>query len=138
MSPFSVVDVDRATTPYRMSDIGKTFRLRIPMMPQSRLPKVKELCEALGFGSASGRPSIDLTESTQSWRKQYRTSDGVAGKDLLEWRQQMIRHALMKMALDYLELGGYGRRHWPSVRSESLRNVPEYPRDDQQYVNKGT
>lgn len=100
-------------------------------MIQNRIPKVKDLCQALGFGVSIERPEQDLKDSTQNWRKQYITSDGTFGKDLKEWRSAKTQNDLLAMSRDYLEIGGWGMSHWPSSGNESPRDIPEYPRDQQ-------
>ena len=96
---------------------------------QNKIPKVKEICEALDFGPTSDRPNADLTDSTQIWRKGYTTSRGLPGRSLIDWRNADVRQGLRLMAQDFLEHGDYGRRKWPSVRRDDCARWPIYPRD---------
>ena len=96
---------------------------------QKDIPKVKELCDSLGFRAASSRPHNLLTDSTHVWRRQYITKDGVQGKDLREWKLPKVRAGLEEMATAFLDDGHYGERHWPAMGYPSPRDVPEYPKD---------
>ncbi len=100
------------------------------IIQQNQIPRVKDLCQALGFGNTYDRTEQVLKDSTQSWRKHYKTSEGIPGKDLTEWRTAKMQEDLWRMSKDYLDGGGYGMIHWPSQGKASPRSVPEYPRDE--------
>ena len=102
-------------------------------IPQNQIPKVKHLCQALGFGGPHDKSEHDLKDSTQSWRKQYVTSDGTRGKDLKEWRSPKTQNDLLCMTRDFLESGGYGVQHWPTKGIASPRQILEFPIDQQKY-----
>lgn len=100
------------------------------IIQQNQIPRVKDLCQALGFGNTYDRTEQDLKDSTQIWRKQYKTTEGVPGKSLTEWRTIKTQEDLWFMSKDYLDIGGYGRYHWPSKGKASPKSVLEYPRDE--------
>lgn len=102
--------------------------LSSPPIAQSRIPKVKELYESLGFGSAFKRPTADLAESTHSWRKEYITHDSIPGRDLRDWKSLSTRNDLEQMAAEFVK-DGRGEKHWPLKGCESPRLIPEYPLD---------
>jgi len=102
-----------------------------PPLPQNRVPLVRDLCQALGFGDGYERAEHDLKDYTQRWRKQYTTDDGTRGKDLTDWKSAKVQNGLLRMTKDFLEIGGYAVSHWPSREEGRARNVPEYPRDHQ-------
>ena len=79
----------------------------------------------MGFGHSYDRPESFLKESTQSWRKQYKTREGTLGRNLVEWRQQKTQVDLEFMTIDYLEIGEYGLKHWPA----NTIGILEYPKD---------
>jgi len=97
--------------------------LNLELKAQSQVPKVKDLCDSLGFKASSDRPHNSLTDSTHLWRRQYTTSDGTPGNQLLDWKSSKVQGDLRRMARDYLEVGGYGFRHWPP------QSDLEYPED---------
>ncbi len=95
---------------------------------------MKDLCRALGFGDLQERSEQDLKDSTRSWRKIYRTADGIPGKDLTDWSSVKTQDALRCMSIDYLNRGAYGTVYWPSRDNASPRNVFEYPKDEEKYA----
>ena len=73
------------------------------MLPpaQKDVPRVKEICDLLGFRASSTRPHHCLTDATHLFRRSYVTATGVSGKDLMVWKssQDELKH----MAADFLE-----------------------------------
>ena len=82
-------------------------------LAQKDIPRVKELCDLLGFGTPLAGPHHILTDSTHSWRRRYLTDSGIPGKDLKEWKSPQTQTDLEQMARKFLEDGGYGQRLWP-------------------------
>jgi hypothetical protein len=101
------------------------FPFSRPPITQNQIPTVKKICEDLGFGDPLDKPESYLKESTQSWRKQYKTREGTLGRSLIEWRQPRTQIDLKSMTIDYLEKGGYGVKHWPA----NTLGILEYPKD---------
>lgn len=93
---------------------------------QSQIPRVKELCHALGFGASR----LKFQKSLICWRKNYRTDSGSSGMDVGNWGRDSDRHDLGVMAQRYLETGGHARKHWPSNEQASARGRLVYPRDE--------
>lgn len=92
----------------------------------SQIPKVKGLCQALGFG-----PSwLKFSRSLNAWRRKYKTASGASGMHVTNWALEMDRFDLGVMAQRYLETEEHARKHWPSSGRASPRIRPEYPRDD--------
>ena len=98
-------------------------------LPQNQIPKVKTLCEELGFGHSYDRLESSLKESTQLWRKQFKTKDGIPGMDLTNWRSVQVQNDLTHMTKEYLSKGGYGFKYWPPKGDLSPNRIPEYPKD---------
>ena len=94
--------------------------------PQSQIPKVKELCQALGFGTDRTK----IQKYLIAWRSDYRTASGVSGIYLIDWALEKDRFDLGVMAQRYLETEGHARKHWPSSGRASPRIMPEYPTDE--------
>ncbi|MCJ1363005.1 hypothetical protein MMC16_002111 [Acarospora aff. strigata] len=68
----------------------------------NRIPTVTVLCNELGFGTETKAMS-ELTNTTQYWRKQYKTPGGKAGRDLTEWKDDQDQEDLKLMTRDYLK-----------------------------------
>ena len=73
----------------------------------------------------------ELTNTTQYWRKQYKTPGGKAGRDLTEWKDDQDQEDLKLMTRDYLKGGGFGSRLWPTTAPlpGGLKTTLEYPAD---------
>ena len=91
----------------------------------SHIPRVKDLCHALGLKKSARK----FGDSLISWRKDQRIASGISGMDLTSWASKKDRFELGVMALHYLETGGHARKSWPSPRRESSRKNLEYPTD---------
>ena len=96
---------------------------------QKEVPKIRDLCESLGFRTSSDRPQHQLTDSTHVWRRKWRTEGNVAGKDLKTWKAPEVQAQLLRMTLAYLEGGGHGPKLWPTRGSSSPALAPEYTKD---------
>lgn len=79
-------------------------------IPQSQIPNVKKLCEELGYHHLQSK----LKETTQNFRKQYKTKDGISGRNLIEWRQAKTQEDLYYMATKYL--ASYRQELWPNAK----------------------
>ena len=90
---------------------------------QKDIPKVKEICDSLGFQAGSSRPHFQLADVTHEWRRRYRTEDGTPGTELKEWRNLKTQDGLDSMAEEFLERRG--EQLWP-VAGGSLWYYPEH------------
>ncbi len=97
-----------------------------PKLVANRIPNVTVLCKELGFGTEA-RPMTELTNTTQFWRKRYKTPSGSAGKDLTDWKHDQEDFYLMTQ--EYLDGHGFGAQLWPTRLPEDPPSVLEYPAD---------
>lgn len=95
-------------------------------IPGTRVPMVKDLCEALGFGASS----LPFQKSLNHWRKNYRTASGKSGMNITNWALETDRYELGVMAQHYLQTGDHARKNWPPSEEASPRVKPEYPKDE--------
>lgn len=65
-------------------------------------------------------------------RTHYKTTDGIAGTQLLQLKNEIHQHGLIQMAHAYLCVFGHGRAHWPQGSNDGTL---EYPRDENQYAS---
>ncbi|KAF5241023.1 hypothetical protein FAUST_4055 [Fusarium austroamericanum] len=65
-------------------------------------------------------------------RTHYKTTDGIAGTQLLQLNNEIHQHGLIQMAHAYLCVFGHGRAHWPQGSNDGTL---EYPRDENQYTS---
>ncbi|KAK6713028.1 hypothetical protein SNK05_007481 [Fusarium graminearum] len=60
-------------------------------------------------------------------RTHYKTTDGIAGTQLLQLNNEIHQRGLIQMAHAYLCVFGHGRAHWPQGSNDGTL---EYPRDE--------
>ena len=99
---------------------------------QKDIPRVKELCDLLGFRIGSDRPHFTLTDLTHTWRRQYVADDGTPGNELKEWRNPKTQDGLESMTMSYLGDQGYGEKLWPSKHSSHPDEFLEYRKNKAQ------
>ena len=118
----------QTSLPYLMTTkiFLKMMHLDDDPIPASRIPRVRELCRALGFEGSS----IQSQKIFIRWRKNYRTASGVSGMDITDWASATERYNLGVMAQHYLQTGGHAQQYWPSHGRASPRAGPEYPKDE--------
>jgi hypothetical protein len=100
-----------------------------PAVALSNVPSVKELCDRLGFESASQKETSAFTDATHSFRKSYKTSDGGAGVNLTNWYATDVQQELAAMAVKFLDDCGNGGRFWSSSRRWKEYEDMTYPDD---------
>lgn len=92
--------------------LGQQTLRAMSFILQKDIPRVKQLCESLGFRSGSDRPHFQLTDLTQQWRRQYRTKHGTLGSELKEWRNPKVQDDFESMTKDFLD--NRGPQLWPA------------------------
>lgn len=100
-----------------------------PSLNLKDIPRGRELCDQLGFRLGSARPHSQLLDSTHWWRRHYTTPQGIAGKELKDWKSPQVQYDLDDLVYDYLKSGQYGEKFWPAEGLPSPRIVPEFPKD---------
>ena len=100
------------------------MRLDDDLIPANQIPKVRDLCQALGFGA----PSHSFLRSLIIWRRNHKTAFGKSGMDITDWTSATERHTLGLMVQHYLETDGHGDRKWPSDGMPRTRL--KYPNDE--------
>lgn len=80
---------------------------------QKDIPRVKELCDSLGFRMGSDRPHFQLVDHTHKWRREFVTDDGIPGTELKEWRNPKHQDGLECMTEAFLE--SRGEALWPEM-----------------------
>ncbi|QPC71920.1 hypothetical protein HYE68_002672 [Fusarium pseudograminearum] len=78
-----------------------------------------------------GRGVNKFLSTLELIRTHYKTTDGIAGTQLLQLNNKIHQRGLIEMAHAYLCVFGHGRAHWPQGSNDGTF---EYPRDENQYT----
>jgi len=111
-------------TPRIMTPGKRTKNRTIPI---TKVPSIKELCERLGFQHASLKDTSTFVEASHAWRKSYITSSGVAGTELLLWKDPDVQFNLREMSEKFLEVSNNGEAFWSANRSWNHDSDLTYP-----------
>jgi hypothetical protein len=89
----------------------------------SSLPKITDLRKLLNFGDASSSRAQGFNEIVRAFRRTYRTSTGVPGVDLHDWKSLEHQSELTKMARQFLDEQNYGRVFWPDIEGDAGNSI---------------
>lgn len=102
---------------FKMSSSKSTQkRSQKPAVSLSKVPSIKEICESLGFQSASIKDTDKFLDTIRAFRKSYQFTPGVTTTDLLRWNDAAIQGELKNMAELFLKDGDNGDVYWGSKR----------------------
>ena len=99
-----------------------------PSIPLSKIPGVKEICEFLGFQSASIKDTEKFMEATRAFRKTYQPSAGSSNINFLLWKDPLVQYEYRNMAEMFLADGDNSDKYWGSKRYWYSDGV-QYPDD---------
>jgi hypothetical protein len=89
----------------------------------SSLPKITDLRKLLNFGDASSSRAQGFNDIVRAFRRTYRTSTGVPGVDLHDWKSPEHQSELTKMARKFLDEQNYGRVFWPDIEGDAGNSI---------------
>lgn len=101
-----------------------------PLIPLSKVPSVGELCELLGFQSASIKDTEKFVDTTRAWRKSYKPVSNMTKNDLLRWNEVAVQAELKVMAEKFLGNAENGQRFWGTGRTWLCEEI-QFPEDDE-------
>jgi hypothetical protein len=79
----------------------------------SSIPKITDLREKLGYGDSQLQRCRTFYDDVTAFRRKHRTSSGLSGAELIEWKSSEHQHALDRMVSIYLDKEGNGYHYWP-------------------------
>lgn len=100
---------------------------------QKDIPRGKDLCDHLGFSPEFGRKSTELCNLTHTFRRQYRTAQGILGSELKRWSSD--QQELHNLVVAFLEKDHTGAKLWPATSSKVSGQIPQYPKDGKKLLN---
>jgi len=103
--------------------------LQTPSLLASKIPAIENLHDLLGFHGASLKEMDSFKDTAHLWRKSYKTSDGKAASDLLNWKEPLIQQQLTEAAEKFLDNDGNGERFWSANRAWIQDSDLQFPAD---------
>jgi len=90
----------------------------MPLSPESmghvsRIPKVRELRDQLGFRDQSSITSKIFNDTLRAFRRSYKTSDGINGIEFHDWKSREHHTQLAIMVRSFLSANKDGKEFWP-------------------------
>ena len=93
------------------------------------IPKITELRNELDYGNPQLPRCMAFYDDIRVFRRKYRTSQGVPGFNLWDWKSREHQAGLTEMTQAYLDEEGNGRVFWPAEESSPNRNRLNYSID---------
>lgn len=104
-----------------------------PNIAAASIPNITVLREKLEYGDSRSDRCDAFNDDIRVFRKRYRTSSGLPGVDLYDWRSSEHQSALTEMANAYLEKEGNGSVYWPDDDTSPNHNGLQFSKDHQLY-----
>jgi hypothetical protein len=82
----------------------------------SKIPRVRELCESLGFGKATVTEEQVFIDATDKWRRSYIHGGRQIGADFLAWKKPDVQEILDQMARQFILQDNNGAKFWSTTR----------------------
>jgi hypothetical protein len=98
-------------------------------MSAASIPNITALRTALDYGDPRLPRCATFNDDTRAFRRKFRTSRGVAGVDLHDWKSRDGQAGLNEMTIAYLEKEGSGLMFWPDDISSPNYNKYQYSKD---------
>ncbi|KAK4251356.1 hypothetical protein C7999DRAFT_28086 [Corynascus novoguineensis] len=95
----------------------------------ANIPSITALRNALDYGDPHLPRCAAFYDDTRAFRKKFKTSRGVPGADLHDWKSRDGQAALTEMTVAYLEKEGNGMLFWPDDKSSDNYNKYQYSKD---------
>lgn len=93
------------------------------------IPNITALRKELDYGDANLARCVAFYDDMRVFRKKFKTSRGVPGTDLYDWKSQEGQKALSEMTYAYLDKEGNGLVFWPDDPSAANYNEYQYTKD---------
>ncbi|KAK1749544.1 hypothetical protein QBC47DRAFT_354847 [Echria macrotheca] len=106
----------------------------LPKAPSS-IPNITTLRNDLDYGDIRLPRCAAFIDDTNAFRRKFKTSRGVDGVDLHDWKSRDGQAGLSEMAVAYLEKEGNGRIFWPDDTSSKNYNKYQYSKDRFRILN---
>jgi hypothetical protein len=95
----------------------------------SNIPPIKQLREKLDYGDPTLLRCKTFYDDLRIFCKRFKTSKGVEGLSLYDWRSPEHQEGLSEMAHEYLERAGNGMHFWPDNETSANYNTLKYSED---------
>lgn len=89
----------------------------------SSIPKITDLRDQLGYGDSQLPRCRAFYDDITAFRRKYRTSLGLSGVDLIDWKSPSHQCALDKMVHVYLDIENNGALYWPDHQSPNCGHL---------------
>jgi len=93
------------------------------------IPNITALRRGLDYGDVNLPRCVEFYDDMRVFRKKFKTSRGVSGTDLHDWKSREGQNALSEMTYAYLDKAGNGMVFWPDEPSAPNYNEYQYTRD---------
>jgi hypothetical protein len=103
-----------------------------PTVFAASIPNITSLRKDLDYADARLPRCGTFNDDTRAFRKKFKTSRGVNGVDLHDWRSQAIQAGLNEMTIAYLDKEGNGKLFWPDDPSSQNYNIYQYSKHREQ------
>ena len=100
-----------------------------PKIAAARIPSITALRNELGYGDQKLPRCAAFYDDTRAFRKKFRTSHGIAGVDLHDWKSPEGQTGLTQMTFAYLDKEGNGGLFWPDDEASPNYNRYQYTKD---------
>ncbi len=98
-------------------------------MSAASIPNITALRTGLDYGDPRLPRCATFNDDTRAFRRKFRTSRGVAGVDLHDWKSRDGQAGLNEMTIAYLEKEKSGLMFWPDDPSSPNYNKYQYSKD---------
>ncbi|KAK0652637.1 hypothetical protein B0T16DRAFT_103954 [Cercophora newfieldiana] len=95
-----------------------------PKILATNIPKITALRSDLGYGDPSIPRGLAFVNDINAFRRKFKTTRGIDGDLLHDWKAQATHAGLDEMVRAYLDKEGNGQLFWPD--DESAKNYNEY------------
>jgi hypothetical protein len=100
------------------------------------IPTITVLRDQLDYGDSQSKRCDVFYDDIRVFRKKYRSSTGLSGDDLHNWKSPEHQAALTEMSRAFLDTDGNGSRYWPDDDGSSNRNKLQYSRHRGRFVRR--
>ncbi|GAB1314518.1 hypothetical protein MFIFM68171_04728 [Madurella fahalii] len=100
-----------------------------PKIAASSIPNITTLRNELDYGDLHLPRCAAFNDDTNAFRRKFKTSHGIDGVDLHDWKSRDGQNGLNEMTVAYLDKEGNGRIFWPDDRSSNNYNKYQYSKD---------
>ncbi|KAH8646324.1 hypothetical protein BX600DRAFT_519147 [Xylariales sp. PMI_506] len=98
-------------------------------VPATNLPNITQLRQGLDYGNPQLNRCSAFYDDVRGFRKKFRTTTGIPGPDLHNWKLREHHAGLDEMTNAYLDRHGNGLLFWPDSESAANYNKLHYSKD---------